>query len=359
MRRIGNLYSKVIEPNLLAKAAKKCCQSRKDKQEVEAFISNYTVLMDSLRQSLIDHTFQPSEYRLFKKMENGKERLVSDQPLYPDRIVHQAVAMVVEPYIDRRLIPQTHASRKGYGPHSAVANVRKYLDRDERLIYGLKMDVKQFFRSVPLSLAKKVLRRVIKDDELLELIDRILEAYGPVGLALGNRLSPMIANLILSYAVDYPLKQKKHVHYYVRFMDDMIVLGYSKQWLHSIRRFVQSQLEYIGLTLKENWQVFPISDRGVQFVGRVIYPGKTRMCTKSKKKMLRATDAIRLKQLDGVPLTKRDLGAVWSYNGCIKNCDGDGLRRISVGPIIEQLNKEREQDAEVFQKRISASKREE
>lgn len=341
MRRIRGLWQQITSMENLERAASKACSSRKDKKEVAEFLANKDELLRCLQNQLIYRKYEPSEFYLFEKVENGKKRLVSDQPLYPDRIAHWAVALVVEPEVDRRFIPQSHASRKGHGTHSAVANVRRYIDSDERIQYALKVDVKQFFPSIDKDVAKRVVSRVIKDPDVLWFIGLILDSYPLKGIPLGNRLSPMIANLILSYALDYPLKEQHHVHYYVRFMDDAIVLGYSKPWLHKIRKVMAAQLEEYGLTMKQNWQVFPIDDRGIDFVGYRIFRTKTLLRKSTKLRMRKASTRLQAKVDAGDSLDKHDQGTVWSYHGILMACDSRQLDRKTIAPLVRQIESQK------------------
>ncbi len=341
VRRSTNLWHWVYAWDNLLKAASKACSSRKDKQEVAEFVARKDENLRALQKQLRDRTYVCSEYYLFEKEENGKKRLISDLPLYPDRIAHWAVALVIEPLIDKRLIPQTHASRKNHGSHSAVDNVRKYIDNDTRIRYALKLDVKQFFPSIDKGIMKQVLRRVIKDKEMLWFLDHLIDDYPLPGIALGNRLSPMMANLLLSHAIDYRLKQVNHVHYIVRYMDDVIILGYSKKWLHQIRDTIEGYLAEYGLTLKGNWQVFPIDKRGIDFVGYVIYRDRTLLRTATKKRLKRKCKNMAPLLDSAFQLSRSVQGTIWSYDGILKHCDSRGLREATIAPFIRKIEMEK------------------
>lgn len=341
MRRYGNLWATVTSMETLEHAASKASSARKNKAEVAEFMADKDALLRKLQNGMIYHTLGRIEYRQFEKIENGKLRLVSDKPLYPDRIADWAVALVVEPLVDKRLVPQTHASRKGHGIHSAIDDLKEYMDKDARIQYAFTFDLKKCFPTFPKELAKESVRRVIKDPDVLWYIDKTIDEYDLDGLALGNRLSPMIANLVLSYAVDHPMKEDHHCHYYVRYMDDIIVLGYSKQWLHKIRKIMAAQLEEFGLTMKDNWQVFPIDDRGIDFVGYRIYRDKILLRKSTKIRMKRACAAIQAEVDAGGVVDRHGQGTVWSYHGILKWCDSRELARITVNPLIRQIDEQK------------------
>ena len=321
----------------IAEAARRACRSRRDKEEVAQFLVNRDEKLEELRRSLIDRTYVTSPYYFFDRMERGKLRHISDLPLYPDRIAAWAVALVLEPVIDRRLIPQTHASRKGHGIHNAVDDIVRYLNQNTRLRYALKADVRQFFPSLDKEVVMDCLKRVVKDPGILWFVRRYLDDYPESGIPLGGRLSPMLANLTLAHVLDYPLKDRYHVHCYVRYMDDIVILGGSKQWLHKIRRVISANLSEVGLGLKTSWQIFPIEDRGIDFVGYVVYRDKIRIRRRTRDKLVRACNGLSEKIANGDSLNSHDVGTVWSYNGILKHCDSRGLRRVTTGPLVREI----------------------
>ena len=341
MRRYGNLWATVTSMETLEHAASKASSARKNKAEVAEFMADKDALLRKLQNGMIYHTLGRIEYRQFEKIENGKLRLVSDKPLYPDRIADWAVALVVEPLVDKRLVPQTHASRKGHGIHSAIDDLKEYMDKDARIQYAFTFDLKKCFPTFPKELAKESVRRVIKDPDVLWYIDKTIDEYDLDGLALGNRLSPMIANLTLSYVLDHWLVEELHVHYRVRYMDDVVILGYSKEWLHWVRKKVDERLASFGFTMKENWQIFPIADRGIDFVGYRIFPDRILLRKRTKIRMKRACARLQEKVDAGYSLNRSEQGTVWSYYGMLQHCDSRGLARVTVAPLVRAIESDR------------------
>ncbi len=152
-------------------------------------------------------------------------------------------------------------------------------------------------------LVKQRLRRVFKDDAFLRLMDGLIDEYPYSGIPIGNRYSPMLANLFLS-DMDHKLKEKYKVHYYVRFMDDGCILGYSKPWLHRMRERISQDLADIGLTLKPNYQVFPIESRGIAFLGYRIFPTHILLSKRTKTKLKKVAKT--LENWDGEDISVSD-----------------------------------------------------
>ena len=339
MKRIGDLFVKVIDMDNLEKAAARACSSRKDKLEVAAFQAHKAERLAELQRMLAEGTFRTSDYYFFTVHEHGKIREIADLPLYPDRIAHWAIALVIEGPLDRRLIHQTHASRQGHGVHSAVEDIRLHLVHDPRFRFALKMDVRHFFASMDKGIAKDNFRHYLKDRRLLELIDRIIDEYPRPGIAIGGRLSPIIANLYLN-GLDHHLKEDMHVHAMDRYMDDILILGYSKPWLHRIRRDVAAYLGEIGLTMKGDYRVCPIdSTHGVDFLGYVIYSDHILIRKSTKVNFIRAMREMSRKLDSGIPLDHHDIAVIASYDGMLKWCDSYHLRQKHLAPVLEMMNR--------------------
>lgn len=321
MRTISNVYQSIISLENLEKASEDACRPRKGRKEVIAFLENRDELLLKLRDDLRFHRFKPSDYHIYTKTERGKERLIADLPVYPDRIVHCAIARQIEDVLNRRLIYQTHASIKGHGTHTAMTDIVKHLRNDDRIRYCLSLDVDKFYASIPPSRAKMMLRHYISDPELLFLLDIIIDGYnrtGNPGIALGGRLSPLIANLYLN-PLDHRLKEQLHVHYYERYMDNMFILGYSKEWLHQIHREICADLGELGLRLNDNWTICPIdSAHGVDVVGWVVYSDHVLIRKKTKLRMIRTFKRVGKKLDEGLFIDDSDRQSVSSYKGSLR-----------------------------------------
>lgn len=319
--RLKDVYTELGSLALLKKAANDACTSRSDKIEVAMFRKDEDVLLSKLQKDIKGHTIIMSDYRVYYKNERGKRRLVADIPLYPDRILQCAIAILIEDRLNRTLIYQTHASIKKHGTHTAMMDARRHLYNDPKLSYCLVMDIDQFFAKIPPIRVKLLLRDYIKDNEMLFLLDRIIDNYnrtGYGGIALGGRLSAMFANLYLSQ-LDHYLKEVLHVHVMERYMDNYFIFGYSVAWLKTIQTEVVAQLGELGLELNEGSYIQKIdSDHGVDMVGWVVYSDHVLIRKKTKERMRRTFNRIS-KKLDWCQeLTDSDKSAISSYTGSLK-----------------------------------------
>jgi retron-type reverse transcriptase len=244
--------------------------ARKGKKQagITAHDKNRDANLLNLQQLLKDKTYRTSEYTTFRIFE-PKERIISRLPYFPDRIAHHAVMNVMEPIFVSTFTADTYSCIKGRGIHAAVSAVKHDLKDVAGTQYCLKLDIKKFYPSVDHEILKQLLRRKIKDQDLLWLLDGIIDSAD--GLPIGNYLSQYFSNFYLTY-FDHWLKEQKRVKYYFRYADDMVILSDNKPYLHQLLSEISNYLQgNLKLEVKDNYQVFPVKDRGIDFVGYVFF----------------------------------------------------------------------------------------
>ena len=120
------------------------------------------------------------------------------------------------------------------------------------------------------------------------------------------------------------------VKYTFRYMDDVVVLHKDKQYLHNLKRRMDKYLNNnLDLTIKENWQVFPVDDRGIDFLGYKIFRNYV-LLRKSTAKNLKK----KMKRLQNYErLTFSQHCSVQSYKGWIKWCNSYNLYKKYIKPL--------------------------
>lgn len=333
MKRYGNLFDRICDLDNIREAhrnARKGKTQYRSVQRVDADVERHAL---RIRELLTTDSYTTAEYRVFERMDNGKRRIICALPYFPDRIIHHCIMQVVEPIWQATFIRDTYASMKNRGVHDGVRRIMQALHDDpDGTRYCLKMDVQQFYPSIDHTLLKAVIRRKIKDARLLKLLDEIIDSV-PSGVPIGNYLSQYFGNLFLS-AIDHAAKEELHLRHYFRYCDDIVVLGPDKSKLHHIRDWFAERLANIRLTLKKNWQVFPVEGHGVDFLGYRFFQGRTLVRRRIAYKFKRQMRTLRRNwhQLD--PLTL--LSSVMSYYGWIKVANASRLFLTHVTPALRR-----------------------
>ncbi len=310
MKREKDLYNKIISVENL-RAAELMARKGKLKQPgVIEFDKDPEGNILKLHEMLVNKTYRTSEYITFKIFE-PKERLIFRLPYYPDRILHHAIMLVLEEMFVAVFTADTYSCIKDKGIHGASRSIVKALLDTTGTQYCLKLDIKKFYPSVNHQILKQLLRRKIKDVDLLWLLDEIIDSAE--GLPIGNYLSQFLANYYLT-PFDYWIKGNKCVRYYFRYADDIVILSDNKAHLHNLLIEIKNYLsQRFKLTVKNNWQVFPVEVRGIDFVGYVFRHRYIRLRKSIKKNFAR-------KVARGI-----NRESIASYRGWGKHCNSNHL----------------------------------
>lgn len=321
MKRYGNLYAHICDIDNLRRAAHNAARGKRKRDEVTAFFANLEENLAQLHRELTEKRYKTSPYDVFIKYE-GKRREIYKLP-FRDRVVHWAIMQVLEPIWTPQFTADTHACIKGRGMHSLLRKLREDLrDDPEGTAYCLKLDVRKFYPSIDHDKMKAVVRRKIKDPEVLWLLDGIIDSAP--GVPIGNYISQYFANLYLS-ELDHLLKEVAGVRYYYRYADDMVLLAGNKPTLHGWLVLINDWLnEERHVDLKGNYQVFPVESRGIDFVGYVTF--HTHCLARKKNKQGLCRELAKLRKA-GVPEAEIMLLTA-SRAGFMLHCDSKHLFKV-------------------------------
>lgn len=284
---------------------------------------------------LIRKTYKTSEYEVFIKKDTGKEREIYKLPYFPDRIIHWAIIQVAEPIFLNRLNGCTHSAIPNKGIHSAFKQLDKYMRKDvEGTKYCLKLDVRKFYPSIDHNLLKRMYRTLFKDPDLLWLLDEIIDSTeGDKGVPIGNYLSQYSGDLFLS-KFDKWIKEKLRVKYYIRYMDDIVILHSDKDYLRKLLKEIDKYLKGIKLEIKDNHQIFPSRIRGIDFVGYRHFGDYVLLRKSTSKRLIRKMRNIMKKlKKNGGKLTYSEYCSINSYKGWLKWCNGYNLYKKWIKPL--------------------------
>lgn len=309
MKRVNNIFEKICSTENLELADIIARKGKNGQYGIKLHDKNRMQNIQELYETLISGKYRTSPYTTFKVYE-PKERVVYRLPYFPDRILHHAIMNILEPIFVSAFTADTYSCIKTRGIHAAVRNVKRSLVDRINTQYCLKLDIKKFYPSVDHDVLKRLLRRKIKDQQLLNLLDEIIDSAP--GLPIGNYLSQYFANFYLS-GLDHWLKEVKRVQYYFRYADDIVIFSSQKENLHAIRQEIQSYLHTLKLDIKGNYQVFPIQARGLDFVGYRFYHTHTLLRKSIKKNFARAV------------ARHCNTKVLASYNGWAKHCNSKNL----------------------------------
>ena len=323
MKRIGLLYDRIPRYENLLSAFHAAARGKRERAEVRAFHDALPRNLLWIRAGFQNASLPLGDYHYFTIYDPKRRRICAAS--FPERVIHHAVVNVVGPVLERPLIDQTFACRRGKGQHRAARLACRYADR---FPFFLKMDVRKYYDSIDHTQVAQQLGRLIKDPALLRWFDQLLDTYHTErgrGLPIGNLTSQYLANLYLS-PFDHFVQQQLGCSAYVRYMDDFVLWGTRQQvraWHPAARDFLAERL---SLGIKRGGFVNR-SGQGCEFLGYRVFPGRMRLSRRAARRLRAKTRALEHAYARG-ELTESELQqrvtAVFSFAA---GTDSRGLRR--------------------------------
>lgn len=253
----GNLYA----------AYKAASRGRHSREDVLRHDLHAEKILFRLKWQLENGAWRHGPYRTFT-VYDPKERLVSAAP-FTDRIVHHAIHRVIEPIFDRAFIYDSYACRGGKGTHQAVLRLQHFLRSAAGRFgqfYVLRVDIAKFFATIDHGILLALIAKKVYDRQTIGLLEEIIRSYAP-GVPIGNLTSQLFANVYLN-ELDQFVKHGLRQRYYLRYMDDFLIIHPSKEHLHQARQeiedFARSELAL---------QLHPVKTNAHKFAGRERFVG--------------------------------------------------------------------------------------
>lgn len=268
MKRIGYLYDKLLDKELLALAFKEASKGKKNKKYVKRFLDKQDYYIEKLYGWLKDGTLRLSENKhitIFEASAN-KTRDIVVPKFFPDQVVHWAYCIVMRPIFMKGMYRWSCGSIKGRGVHYGIRKMQKELLKPNAK-YILKTDFRKYFQSVNKDKLLELVERKIKDKRMIWLTKLILDNGGD-GLPIGYYTSQWFSNFYLEQ-IDHFIKEKLKAPFYMRYVDDLVLIDSNKKRLHHDKKVLDKKLEKenYSIAIKPNWQVWKKDSRALDFLG--------------------------------------------------------------------------------------------
>lgn len=275
-----------------------------------------------------------------------KKRIIMALP-FADRVINCAARNVLWPIYTKSFYEHSYGSIENRGPIKAAEQLQYWMrlvqNKPGKWFIG-KADIRLFFYRLPIEVQLRELGRPLDDPDMMWFLETAIKADGrPMGLPLdvtnvfeaeripgigmqtGSLISQITGNVVLS-PVDHYMKREVGVPYYIRYMDDMILMAPNKNqiWdaLYELDAYLQ---ENFSLQLNNKTAIMPYDD-GVEFVGRRVWPHKIELRKKTSLQMKRHLDFVREKYSKGEVPYEYAKSVITSYLGLMKHCNNDALR---------------------------------
>ncbi len=292
-------------------------RGKRNKTDVQGFEFNLEDNLFQLHHELKTKTYQHSHYTPFNICDPKLRRI--HKAIVKDRVLHHAIFRILYPIFDKSFIFDSYSCRLNKGTHKAVSRLEKFtrkLSKNSRKnLFALKCDIKKFFDSINQDILLKLIKKKIKDENAIWLIEKIIKSF-KTGLPLGNVTSQLFANIYLN-ELDQFVKHKLKIKYYLRYCDDFVILEERKENLEKFIKPINNFLETeLNLSLHQDKIIIKKYHQGIDFLGYVALPNRRVLRTKTKRRILK-----RIKN------NNLSLQSINSYLGILKHCRGYKIKK--------------------------------
>ena len=316
--------------------------------------SNIVKIYNTLKNKHYNHL----KYNIFI-IQEPKYRIIMSELMYDKIVNHLIIKYVLIPTLSRKLIEQNVATRTGKGSKEGIRYMKKYINSIKENydnVYILKCDISKYFYNIDHEILinklshenfdkdiLKVLINIISstnNDYINDLIDSSisrevshledmniydLEAKKKQlyslpryrkgkGLPIGNETSQLLAIYYLN-ELDHYIKEQLHIKYYVRYMDDFILIHHDKEYLKKCLNLINKKLSCLKLSLNKKTQIYNLKS-GVIFLGyKFILKNKKLVILLNNQTRKKIKRKLRKARKNNINFYKKSLA---SYNGYFK-----------------------------------------
>ena len=306
MKRVNNIYNDITDIDVIMDMYDKVIhKNMKNKRKLEYFDNYYCENLKAIKEELMTKQYEPKKYNIFLIRE-PKYRIIMGQNV-PDKIVNHLVAKYfLVPYFEKDFITTNVATRKGMGTHYGLKLFKQYYNNmkiNHNKFYVLKFDIKKYFYSLDHNIIKELIRRKIKDRDVINLIDKIIDStdkeYVNIkinklkenrmkkiqdsntlkqiqeiptyeqgkGFPIGNMTSQFFGIMYLN-ELDHYIKEVLGIKYYERYMDDGILIHHDKDYLkYCFKKIEELIQDKYKIQLNKNKSKIYENKEEIEFLG--------------------------------------------------------------------------------------------
>ncbi len=307
---------------LLARRLMKGCYTWRGFEEADSFVGEQRYLAVAQRIARGESLGIPVK-KTVNKVGTNKKRVV--YTFGPDEMRALSLVSFLLYRYDPCFASNCYAFRQGFRPQDAIRRVNKALQH--RPMWAYKLDIHDYFNSIPVEMLLPMLAEILSDDPALyQLFERMLNnpqvsCNGKVieerhGIMAGTPTSPFLANVYLN-AVDHYFEEQGVV--YARYSDDIILFAPDRATLEEHKSTLLRLIEQYGLTVNPDKERVYSPDEPFEFLGFRCHGNEVGISASTIRKMKgkisrRARAMMRWRKRKGVDAERAMKAMIQHYN---------------------------------------------
>lgn len=273
------------------------------------FEMEYEKNLFELRDELLEGRYAIKPSICFVTMKPVQREIFASD--FRDRVVHHLVFNYISPIFEKRFIYDSYSCRKEKGTSLGIKRLEHFArscsENYQKSCWVLKLDIKGYFMAMDRNILYEKIRNILekKKEELDADFDFVMYLLEKIifndptknciikgkkenwlglpkskslffsgkdrGFPIGNLTSQLFGNIYLD-GLDHFAKEKMGLKYYGRYVDDIVVVHRSRNYLKSIVQAIKNFLKGLFLEIHERKIYLQHFSRGVEFLGTFIKP---------------------------------------------------------------------------------------
>lgn len=239
------------------------------KDSVANFVLNAVPEVTKLSNELESGTYKERPHKYFT-IKYPKERSIMSIA-FRDRVYQRSLNDVaIYPAMSRSFVYDNAACQKGKGADFARNRMKCHMERYYRKYgskgYILKIDIRKYYDSMNHEVVKQVFREKLPEN-VSKRADAILDGFpGDTGFNPGSQII-QIAGISLLDKLDHYIKERLRVKHYMRYMDDMVLIGDDREKLLEMLEDIKAKLTELKLEVHPKKTGIATLKQGTMWLG--------------------------------------------------------------------------------------------
>lgn len=298
----------VIGIDALYESLIKCSRGVRWKGTVAHYRHYWLDEIPKLSEQLYDGTYKERRSKFFTITEPKTREIMSIH--FRDRIYQRSLNDVaIYPQVVRSFIADNYACQKGKGTDPARDRLKEFLHRYYRKHgadgYVLKIDIKGYYPNMNHEYAETMFKKYLDDETYQMAIGVLSRLPGEVGYNPGSQIVQIVGITALD-DIDHYIKERLRIKYYIRYMDDFILIHNNREYLSCCLDEIKHLLDERKMKVSETKTYIqdlsnPITFLGFQYrltnTGKVVIFADPKKVKHERKKITRMVALVKKGEL--------------------------------------------------------------
>lgn len=259
----------IIGEEALSESMLRCSKGVRWKGTVSYWRHHWIDEVPKLSRQLHDGTYKERKPKFFTVTEPKRREIMSIH--FRDRVYQRSLNDVaIMPQASRHFIPENFACQKGKGTNAARKCLKRFLHEFHNAHgmdgYVLKIDIKGYYPNMRHDFAEGMLAKYV-DEETHVLAKQVLARLpGEIGYNPGSQIVQIVGITALD-RIDHIIKEQFKSAYYIRYMDDFVLIHHNKDYLYHCLSVIEGELANQGMKTHEKKTFIQNISKPIRFLG--------------------------------------------------------------------------------------------